>query len=45
MDILHIKEEANIDANEFIRIPMAHHAHKLADTTLEEHTCKLMCLD
>ena len=24
---------------------MVHHAHKLADTTLEEDTCELLCLD
>ena len=24
---------------------MVYHAHKLADTTLEEDTCELLCLD
>ena len=43
--LLHIKGEANVVINDFIRIPMVYHAHKLADTTLEEDTCENMCLD
>ena len=35
----YIKREANLVANDFSRLPMAHHIHRLADTTLEENTC------
>ena len=41
----YIKREASIAANAFILIPMVHRTHKLADTTLEEDTCELLCLD
>ena len=43
--LLYIKEEANVFADSFRRIPMAHQAHKLADTALDEGTYELMCLD
>ena len=42
--LLYIKGEANVAADDFIRIPMAHHAHKSEATTLEEDTCELLCL-
>ena len=42
---LYIKGEANIVAYDFIWIPMVHHSHKLSDTTMEEDTCELMCMD
>ena len=41
--LLYIKVEANVFSNYFRQITMAHHAHKLADTTLEEDNCKIMC--
>ena len=43
--LLYIKRESNIFVDAFIRITMVHHANKLADTTLEEDTCDLLCLD
>ena len=43
--LLYIKGEANVVADAFICLPMSHHAHKLADTTLEEDTCELLCLN
>ena len=43
--LLYIKGESNVVTDAFSRLPMAHHAHKLADTTLEEDTCELPCLD
>ena len=43
--LLYIKGEYNIVANAFIPLPMVHHPHKLADKTLEEDTCELLCLD
>ena len=33
--LIYIKGGANIVANDFSWLPMVHHAHKLADTTLE----------
>ena len=45
VNLFYIKGEANIVADDFSRIPMAHHAHKLVNTTLEEDTCELLCLD
>ena len=45
MTLLYIKGEVNVVADAFIRIPMAHHTHKLAGTTLEEDICELLCLD
>ena len=43
--LLYIKVEANVVADDFRRIPMAHHADKLADTTMEEDTCEILYLD
>ena len=43
--LLYIKGEANIVSNDFRRISIVHNSHKLADTTLEEDTCELLCLD
>ena len=43
--LLYIKVETNAVSDAFSQIPMVHHAHKLADTTLEEDTCELLCLD
>ena len=43
--LLYIKGEANLVADGFSLLTMAHHAHKLADTTLEEDTCQLLCLN
>ena len=45
MTLLYIKVEANVVTNDFIRIPMAHHAHKLDHTALEEETYELLFLD
>ena len=45
VNLIYIKGEANVIANDCIRIPMVHHAHKLADTTMEKENCELMCLD
>ena len=45
MTLLYIKGEDNIVSDDFSRITMAHHARKLADTTLEEYTCELLCVD
>ena len=42
--LIYIKVETNVADNDFSRLPMGHRAHKLADTTLEENTCELMCL-
>ena len=44
MTLLYIKGEANVVADYFSRLNMAHHAHKFANKTLEEDTCELMCL-
>ena len=41
----YIKGEANVISDAFICIPMVHHTRKLSDTTLEEDTCELLCLD
>ena len=43
--LIYITVETNIVADNFIRLPMVHHDHKLADKTLEENTCQLLCLD
>ena len=43
--LLYIKEKSNVVADYFSRLSMAHHDHKLTDTTMEENTCKLLCLD
>ena len=45
MNLLYIKVEDNVVADDFIRIPMAHHYHILEDITMEEYTCELLCLD
>ena len=42
--LLYIKGEYNLFANYFIRLTTAHHANKLENKTLEEDTCKLLCL-
>ena len=42
---LYNKGEVNVVADDFIRIPMVRQSHKLSDTTLEEDTCEIMCLD
>ena len=34
VNLLYIKGEANVVANDFIQIPMVHHSHKLEYTTL-----------
>ena len=44
MTLLYIKGEDILVANNFIRLPMVHHTHKLADTTLEEDTFEILCL-
>ena len=43
--LLYIKGEANIVADVFKWIPITYYAHKLADKTLEEDTCELLCLN
>ena len=43
--LLYIKGDANVVSYAFIQLLIAHHAHKLADITLEEDTCELLCLD
>ena len=45
MTLFYIKIEYNVVADTFIQITMAHRAHKLADTTPEEDTCDIMCMD
>ena len=45
MTILYIKGEDNVVSDDFIRSTMAHHARKLSDTTIEEYTCELLCVD
>ena len=45
MTLLYIKVRANLVVDDFILIPMAHHSHKLVNTTLEEDTCGLLCMD
>ena len=35
----------SVVANAFIHIPMAHHAHKLSNITLEEKTFELLCME
>ena len=43
--LLYFKGEANIVSNTLIRLPMVYHTNKLADKTLEEDTCELLCPD
>ena len=45
MTLIYINVETNAIADTFIRLPMAHNAHKLEDINLEEYTCELLCLD
>ena len=45
MTLLYIKGEDNVVSDDFSRITMAHHARKLADMTLKEYTCELLCVD
>ena len=45
MTLLYIKGEDNVVSDDFSRITMAHHARKLAYTTIEEYTCELLCVD
>ena len=45
VNLLYIKGESNLLSDAFIWITMAHRAHKLADTTLEEYNCELVCMD
>ena len=45
MTLLYNKVETNAVADDFSWLPTVHHAHKLADTTMEEYTCKILCLD
>ena len=45
MTLFYIKGEANLFSDTFIRQTMAHCALKLAETTLEENTCELLCMD
>ena len=45
MTLLYIKGEDNLVYDNFSRITMAHHARKLADTTIEGYTCELLCVD
>ena len=42
MTLFYIKLEYNVVADTFIRIPIAHYAHKLADTTMEKDTYELL---
>ena len=39
MTLLYIKGDDNLVTDDFRRLTMAHHAHKLVDTSLEEDTC------
>ena len=43
--LIFIKGVDNVVADDYSWLPMVHQAHKLANTTLEEDTCKLLCLD
>ena len=45
MTPVYIKGEASAVADAFSPLPMVHHAHKLANTTLEEETYELLCLE
>ena len=45
LSLLYINGSSNAVDDAFRRIYMAYHAHKLADTTLEEDTCELPCLE
>ena len=45
VNLLYIKGEDNLVAEDFIRITMVRHAHTLADTITEEDTCEILCLD
>ena len=45
MTLLYIKVEDNVVSDDFIRITMGYHARKVADMTLEEYTCELLCVD
>ena len=43
--LLYIKGVDNLVADTFSSITMAHKAYRLVDTTMEEDTCELLCLD
>ena len=43
--LLYITVEDNVVTDDFSRITMGHHAHKLAYMTIEEYTCELLCVD
>ena len=45
VNLLYIKGEAHVVVDDFRRLTMVYHAHKLEDTNLEEDTCELLCLD
>ena len=45
VNLLYIKGEDNLVADDFIRITMVRQSHKLADTIMEEDTYELLCLD
>ena len=44
MTLFYIKVDTNAVADDFRRIIMARHAHKLVDTILEEDICDILCL-
>ena len=43
--LFYIRVEYNIVSDAFSQLPMDHHAHNLVDTTMEEDTCELLCLN
>ena len=45
MNPLYIQVESNVISDDFSWIHMAHHTHKLSDTTLEEENCEFLCLE
>ena len=45
MTLLYMKGEDNLVADALSWILTAHHYHKLENTTLEEDTCEILCLD